>query len=363
VFSRVRFTVAAAAIVSLGAAGGALAASPAGAASWRTSGDQILWTTSGAPAAAEAAAPSASALPDQNSYNNLIFHGGVVMHHPHIYTVFYGSEWGGKGFTAGPRLSSATIRHYENSFFANVGGTAWHGVQAQYCDGVATGSVSCPRGTAKSHMVRNERNLLAGTWVDPTPAPAFITATVGEAENATTDPIAAEAVKAERHFKDASPDALYMVFTPPGHQATAYGSVYCAYHSEVVPTNGGHGIRFAFMPFTPEQGAGCGGNSVNKKNNSFGNGYLDTYTLAGGHEFEEAVTDPDGFPFQDGWNDYQTSENGDKCAYFHAANLKLAGHLYAVQPMWSNEANHGAGGCAMTRGTGTFPVPSPLPVS
>jgi hypothetical protein len=29
--------------------------------------------------------------------------------------------------------------------------------------------------------------------------------------------------------------------------------------------------------------------------------------------------------------------------------------------MWSNEANGGAGGCAMRRGTGTFPVPSPVP--
>ena len=84
-----------------------------------------------------------------------------------------------------------------------------------------------------------------------------------------------------------------------------------------------------------------------------------SYTLAGGHEFEEAVTDPDNEAMvQDGWNDYQTSENGDKCAYFHSANLKLGTHVFAVQPMWSNEANGGKGGCAMHRGTGAFPVPS-----
>ncbi|MBV9486737.1 MAG: hypothetical protein JO246_11845 [Frankiaceae bacterium] len=347
----------------MASAGGALATSPSHANAYRTAGASILWTKAGAPAAARAATPGApTSPPSTNSSNNLIFHGGVVMHHPRIYTIFYGSEWG-TGFTAGPKhLTSGTIRHYENSFFANVGGSPWHGVQTQFCDGIPAGNVSCPTNTPKDYFIKNQRNLLAGTWVDPTPAPAMITATVGQAENGRTDPIAAEALKAADHFKDHSTDALFMVFTPPGHQAVAYGSVYCAYHSEVVPTDGGHGIRFSFMPFTPEQGAGCGGNSVNAKDNSFGNGYLDSYTLAGGHEFEEAVTDPDGFPTQDGWNDYQTSENGDKCAYFHAANITLAGHQYAVQPMWSNEANDGAGGCAMKRGTGAFPVPGPLPV-
>jgi hypothetical protein len=56
------------------------------------------------------------------------------------------------------------------------------------------------------------------------------------------------------------------------------------------------------MPFTPEQGAGCGGNSVNASNDVFGNGYPDSSTLAGGHEYGEAVAEPDTWPTQDGWN-------------------------------------------------------------
>ena len=47
-----------------------------------------------------------------------------------------------------------------------------------------------------------------------------------------------------------------------------------------------------------------------------------------------------------------------ECAYFHAANIKLGSYYFAVQPMWSNEANGGTGGCAMKRGTGPAPVPS-----
>ena len=116
------------------------------------------------------------------------------------------------------------------------------------------------------------------------------------------------------------------------------------------------------MPFTHEQGAGCGGNSVNKTNDAFGHGYFDSYSLAGGHEYAEAVTDPDAWPFQDGWNDYQTSENGDKCAYFHETNLHLGSLYFAVQPMWSNEANNGSGGCAIARGQGPAPVPPATPV-
>ncbi len=208
--------------------------------------------------------------------------------------------------------------------------------------------------------MQNNKDVLKGVWIDPSLVPATIP-TTGLAQNIIKDPIATEAVKAAAHFHSNDTDATFFVFTPPGHAATAYGSVYCAYHSEVTnPT--GHGLRYSFMPFTPEQGGGCGGNSVNRASDAYGHGYFDSYSLAGGHEFEEAVTDPDAWPTQDGWNDYQTSENGDKCAYFDAADLKVGKLYWAVQPMWSNEANNNSGGCAMKRGTGKFPIPPLTPV-
>jgi hypothetical protein len=312
-----------------------------------------MWTTAGAPAWAKHAV-----VAPQDQANNLIYHGGAVQHHPKVYLIFWGTQWK-DGFRGGPHnaYTNKTAMAYETAFFKGVGGTPWHGVQSQFCDGAPVGSFSCGE-LPKSNFVANEKNVLKGVWLDPSAAPAVITATVGQAENGTTDPVAAEAIKASQHFHDTNPDSLFMVFAPPAGTAPGYGTAYCAYHAEVVPQGMGHGIRFSYMPYTPEQGAGCGGNSVNRENNAFGNGYLDSYSLAGGHEFEEAVTDPDGIPFQDGWNDYQTSENGDKCAYFHSANLKHGTHVFAVQPMWSNEANGGKGGCAMHRGTGAFPVPS-----
>jgi serine protease len=312
----------------------------------------FFWPQGGKPATLAPTAPSATQA------NNLIFHGGVVEHHPRVYVIYWGTEWQ-QGFHTGPNAaySNRTAMNYVTNFFRNIGGSPWNGTQTQYCDNIAPGSTSCA-GLPLAQYISNSPKVLAGVWVDPTPAPPTIV-TTGLVQNVVTDPIASEAVKASQHF-GFNPDATYMVFTPPGHAATAYGSVYCAYHSEV--TNpGGHGIRYSFMPYTPEQGAGCGANSVNAKNDAFGHGYMDSYSLAGGHEYAEAVTDPDAFPTQDGWNDVQTSENGDKCAYFHPANISIGGYYYAVQPMWSNEANGGSGGCAMARGTGAAPVPSPVP--
>ena len=315
----------------------------------------FFWPVSGSPATAPVPTASTLTSPDPSQYNNLIFHGGAVEHHPKVYITWWGPQWQ-NGFTTGPNnaYSNKTIMKYENSFFGHLGGTAWNGIQTQYCDNISLASTSCA-GQALAQYITNQSTILGGVWIDPSPVPSTIV-TSGLAENLTDDPIASEAVKAEQHF-GYDIDATYFVFTPPGITATAYGSVYCAYHSEV--TNiGGHGIKYAFMPFTPEQGAGCGGNSVNATNDAFGHGYLDSYSLAGGHEYGEAVTDPDTWPTQDGWNDYQTSENGDKCAYFNAANLKTSGGYYfAVQPMWSNEANAGMGGCAMARGAGPAPVP------
>lgn len=341
-------------------AGSALAAPPgapqSALARWTEAPKAILWPVG----VHHAERPGTPALPDQNSYNNLIYHGGSVMHKPHVYLIFWGPSWK-SGFRTGPgnRYTQQTVMNYETTFFASIGGSNWHGTQTQYCDGISIGSVSCSGASAR--YVQNHKNILSGTWIDSSAVPAAI-ATTGLASNVVNDPIATEALAGSAHFHTTDPDALFMVFTEPGHTATAYGSVYCAYHSQVFQP-GSPPVRYAFMPYTPEQGAGCGGNSVNRKDDAFGHGYLDSYTLAGGHEFEEAVTDPDNeSSFQDGWNDVGTSENGDKCAYFHPANLRVGKQYWAVQPMWSNEANQGAGGCAMARGTGPAPVPPVTPV-
>ena len=96
---------------------------------------------------------------------------------------------------------------------------------------------------------------------------------------------------------------------------------------------------------------GCGMHNVNATSNAFGNGIFDGWSIVTGHEYAEAVTDPDNIASdQDGWNDVQGSENGDKCAWLDTQNISLGGHAFAVQPMWSNEAYDATGnGCVVGR--------------
>lgn len=243
--------------------------------------------------------------------NQLVYHGGAVETTPAVYLVYWGTEWQG-GFSVnagGYSYTQAEAQNYLNSFFSTLGGSAWNGVQTQYCQGAAVGSVNC-NGAVGAQFIQNPKHLLKGVWVDPSPVPALI-ATTDLVQNTVNDPIAQEALKAVQHF-GFDVNATYFIMTPPGHQATLYGSVYCAYHDETSNVFGGpHGARYAFIPFVPEQGAGCGGNSVNAQNDAFGHGYFDSYSIVSGHEFAEAETDPDNFSgVQDGWNDPQTNENG-----------------------------------------------------
>ena len=283
----------------------------------------------------------------QASPNNLIYHGGLVETTPAVYIVYWGTEWQ-KGFSTrqgGFTYTNRTAETYVNSFFNGVGGTPWAGVQTQYCQNIDPG-FSCA-GQPYAQHVTNPAHQLKGVWVDPSPVPAEIV-TTGLAENATNDPLEAEAITAAQHF-GYNVNATYFIMTPPGHGATAYGSVYCAYHSETGHTTG-HGVRYAFVPYVPEQGSGCGQNSVNKTDDAFGHGFFDGYSIVAGHEYAEAVTDPDNqMGTQDGWNDAQTSENGDKCAWTGLQNIAAGGRTFAVQPLWSNEANGGTGACAVSR--------------
>jgi len=151
--------------------------------------------------------------------------------------------------------------------------------------------------------------------------------------------------------------ATYIILTPPRPIATGQPA-YCGYHSQTTGINGvgnPYRIEYAFIPWQntawPGIGQGCGLHNVNATSNSFGNGVFDSWSIVVGHEYSEAVTDPDNmFGVQDGWNDDQTSENADKCAWIETQNIKLGSHQYAVQPTWSNEAfDAGKDGCAVSR--------------
>jgi hypothetical protein len=295
--------------------------------------------------------------------NDLIYHGGNagdgaigVQTKPAVYLVYWGPDWA-SGFqtadTDGKLFSSKTLQNYLNSFFTGVGGSPWAGVQTQYCRGTLPGSTSCVGGTG---FVTNPKRQLKGVWTDPTPVPSDII-TLGLAQNLVDDPIAMEAQRAAAHF-GYDPQATYIVLTPPSTIGTGQ-PVYCGYHTQTTSVDGlgnPFRIQYAFIPYLntnwPGLGAGgCGMHNVNATSTTFGNGIFDGYTIVTGHEYAEAVTDPDNFfSDQDGWNDAQGSENGDKCAWTNTQNIALGGRQFAIQPMWSNEAfDAGKDGCVVSR--------------
>jgi serine protease len=295
--------------------------------------------------------------------NDLIYHGGNagsgsigVETTPAVYLVYWGQQWA-SGFqtadTDGKLYSSKTLQTYLNSFFNGVGGSGWANIQTQYCKDVLPGATSCIGG---SGFITNPRRQLKGVWTDPTPVPDDIVAD-GLAQNLVDDPIAAEAMRASAHFGyDAQ--ATYIVLTPPSTIATGQ-PVYCGYHTQTTSVDGlgnPYRLQYAFIPWLNENWpgvgtGGCGMHNVNAASDAFGNGVFDGYSIVTGHEYAEAVTDPDNFAsIQDGWNDAQGSENGDKCAWLDTQNITLGTHQFAVQPLWSNEAFDTTGnGCVVSR--------------
>jgi len=310
---------------------------------------------------AQGQAPAAGV--DTNALqNDLIYHGGNVgpgaigvEQKPAVYLIWWGQPWK-SGFTTpdtdGTMYSSKTLQTYMAGFFQNVGGSGWANIQTQYCAYALAGATNC---AGAGGFVTNPKGQLKGVWTDPSPVPADI-ASIGLAQNLVDDPIATEAVKAAKHF-GWHEDATYIIFTPPPTIATGEGAVYCAYHTQTTSVDGlGNParIQYAFIPWLnqdwPTSGtSGCGMHNVNATSDAYGNGIFDGWTIATGHEYAEAVTDPDNFTsIQDGWNDDTTMENGDKCAWHNTQNITLGAHKYAVQPMWSNKAYDATGnGCVV----------------
>ena len=138
---------------------------------------------------------------------------------------------------------------------------------------------------------------------------------------ATAAQIAAEARRGMRHF-GLTPDINVEIFvlSPQGTNPDNYqNSGFCAWHSDT------GGLPFVNQPYVLDAGEACGANLVDNR--------LDGFSITGGHEYLEAVTDPDA---STGWFDSDGEENGDKCAWMNLHTITLSTGTFAVQPTWSN---------------------------
>lgn len=296
--------------------------------------------------------------------NKLIYGGGPVLRHPKVFITFW--DW---------QSDPAGERPYLTDFFRGVGGSDWIKSQNQYCMNVPALSQSCPGGD----HVTSPPNQLGGVWDDhqdvipPNPIPEPVTG--------DSPPLADEAARSVAHFGYYQ-DAIYIIATPHGDATAGFATnssplAYCAWHGAMQLADGSR-VQFVNLPYIPDGGAGCGQNLVN----AGAAGILDGVSVAAGHEYAEAITDPTvsfdsmalkGFTAT-GWYDPDPAfggENGDKCAYpiwqedlglppslpGSAGNIVLNGRPYAVQPLWSNDANGGLGGCVLSDNPGPVQVP------
>ncbi len=261
--------------------------------------------------------------------NNLLYGGGVggvgVATAPKVYLVVWGSQWNNND----PSGEIALLQ----SFFSDAGGSAWFNSVTQYCQGVATGTEFCNgSGTAAG----NPAGMYQGIWYDTGST---------SPKRPRQSQLAAEAVRAAAHFGNTSAtvneNAQYVIATASGVSPQGFGTQYCAWHSYTSSSYGN--VAYTNLPYITDAGASCGANFN-------GLGPDAGITMVAGHEMGETVTDQ--FP-SGGWTDSGGAENGDKCAWISSgqgasANVAIGSGTYAVQSLWSNAFNGGAGGCVMS---------------
>ncbi len=339
---------------------------------------------------------------------NMSYWGGNVQVHPKEYLIYWG--WGEPGAFPQQTCTSENISEgsisatlncdpdgagrYMANFAQQMGGTSWANVSSQFYETDSKGN---------NTNISNDKNVLAGIWVDDTNDIAPLAKTNSSNPAGPTNTfydLAEEALRASAHFGvtgTALADANFVVIQPPAYSdPNALNSGYCAFHDFTDPNAPGNSyyaglkmpdgstppyIAYTNIPYQLAINSGgvnvCGENAVNTD----AAGKLDGSSIVLGHEIEETITDPGGEYLDPksnveygGWYDtLDADENGDKCAWVGENELTAqgppepipgalgniqgnAGTRFAVQSLWSNAENQGTGYCA---GAGTdSPVPA-----
>ena len=274
---------------------------------------------------------------------------GVTTGAEEVYLVFYGSQWGSQGTGTNGNITLSGDPSGEagvlQQLFKGLGtdGELWSGVMTQYCQGVATGTISCPASNTQ-HVAYPSGGALAGVWVDESAAsPAQATATQ----------LGTETVKAAAHFGNttaaANRDAQYVIISPTGTHPDGFDTSsgqFCAWHDyngDVGVSSSYGDIAFTNLPYVTDAGTSCGAGFVN----SGTAGRDDGVSIVEGHEYAETITDQN--PAR-GWTDRNGSETGDKCAWIAPGTRwgrrpEPATGGFAMQSTWANDASNGSGGC------------------
>jgi len=238
------------------------------------------------------------ARPGGGGSQNLVNHGGAVIHSARVVAIFWGPSWGTGG------ADNATANHVMQ-FFGQFGTNSHFAVITQYFD--SAGSI-------------HTSSLGTTHWFDSSPPPRNVT------DSAVQGEVLKYLGQAGVTFNAST---IYEVFLPPSSyssdgSATSCGGPnlqYCAYHGHF--SSGGRDIKYSAMPYP-----GCGGCQ------SAGFTAAQNIDHFSCHETREAVTDAD----LNAWYDRRGAEADDKCAWSPAPFIDSG---FGYQYEWSNAA----GGC------------------
>ena len=245
------------------------------------------------------ASTDATVYPPTTSTSGLNYGGGPLQLAPQIYLDFWGSQWDS---------DSNGVESYMQNLFSGLGasGDTWSTVTSQYTD--SSGNSPSFNGA-----------VLAGTWVDDSSAAP---------SNAAQADIAAEADNAASHFGVSGTNVDVFVMSPSGTQPDGFPNAgFCAWH------DWSGTVGYTNMPYVLDAGSSCGANSVQNQ--------LDGFSIVGGHEYAEAVTDPQP---SSGYTDSNGEEIGDLCAWDNDQTVSFGTGTFAMQPLYSNSA----GGCVFS---------------
>ena len=232
--------------------------------------------------------------------------GGPVQHAPHVYLLLWGPDWKNAGLPT-------EVANYLTAFFAGLGqaSDSWSTITSQYKDK-----------TGNPTFVKPVFDPSTDVYNDPVMPAAAANPKIG----LTSTDIGTEALTLLSHITDTA-DAQVVVASqsgtcfadgfagdpagcgPPPNQSPDY----CGWHDAVqVPSTTAY-LPYINLPWQLDASYGCGANFVN----SGRAGLLDGWSLVGGHEYAEAVTDP---APETGWidpNDLDISggEIADKCVW------------------------------------------------
>jgi PKD repeat protein len=295
-------------------------------------------------------AVTAATGPETLSFGGGVDSIGVTSGAPKVYLVFWGTQWGTQGtnsngyttFTGDPSNAAPYIQSWVKGLGTN--GELWSGVMTQYCDGslVAAGATSCPSGAPH---VGYPSSVLSGIWYDNSAAAP---------SQASGNQLAAEAIKAAGHFGNTTQASnryvQYVILSPTGTHPDGFNTPnggFCAWHDyngDTTLSGGGAAsspygdIAFTNMPYVADLGASCGANFVSNS--------LDGYSIVGGHEYAETLTDqnPAGGWVNNTGSSFTGEENGDECAWISsgqgaAALVAFSTGSFAMQSTWSNDTN------------------------